>query len=87
MTRADLTEEVYQAIGLPLKESDVVAARYLTASSAHCDLGTRLKSAASEVFTPANDEGASGAIQKREPRSKCRQREFPSSSRARNFAN
>jgi integration host factor subunit beta len=24
MTRADLTEEVYQAIGLPLKESDVV---------------------------------------------------------------
>ena len=24
MTRADLTQEVYQAIGLPLKESDVV---------------------------------------------------------------
>ena len=24
MTRADLTEEVYQAIGIPLKESDVV---------------------------------------------------------------
>jgi integration host factor subunit beta len=24
MTRADLTEEVYQAIGMPLKESDVV---------------------------------------------------------------
>ena len=24
MTRADLTEAVYQAIGLPLKESDVV---------------------------------------------------------------
>ena len=24
MTRADLTEEVYQAIGMPLKESDIV---------------------------------------------------------------
>jgi integration host factor subunit beta len=24
MTRADLTEEVYQAIGIPLKESDIV---------------------------------------------------------------
>ena len=24
MTRADLTEEVYQAIGMPLKESDVI---------------------------------------------------------------
>jgi len=24
MTRADLIEEVYQAIGMPLKESDVV---------------------------------------------------------------
>jgi len=87
MTRAELTEEVYQAIEMPRKESDVVVAPYLMASSVPCDLATRLKSADLEASTRAKDEHASDAIQKLEPESKCHRREFPSSNRARNFAN
>jgi hypothetical protein len=40
-----------------------------------------------EASTRAKDEGASATIQKPEPESKCRRREFPSSNRAGNFAN
>jgi hypothetical protein len=59
----------------------------LTASSALCDPGTRLKSGDSEASTHGKDEDASDAIQKPESESKCHRREFPSSSRARNSAN
>ena len=41
LTRAELTEEVHQVIGLPLKESDIVVCTILDASSVHCDPATR----------------------------------------------
>jgi len=86
MTRADLTEEVCQALETPRKTTSSFAP-YLTASSEPCNPGTRLKSADSEASTRANAARASDAIQKPEPASKCRRKEFPFSSRARNFAN
>ena len=85
MTRADLTEEVCQTIELPKKESNVVVAPYLTASSAPCDPATRWKSADSEASIPAKDERASDGIQKLKRESKCHRRRYLSSNLARNF--
>ena len=41
LTRAELTAEVHQVIGLPLKEADIVVCTILDASSVHCDPATR----------------------------------------------
>jgi hypothetical protein len=86
MTRADLTEEVCQAIELPKSESDVlVCAIFDSIVSRSAIRRQGWKSADSEASIRAKDENASGGIQKLERESKCHRRRYPSSNLARHF--
>jgi integration host factor subunit beta len=63
MTRADLAEQVHDAIGEPLLTSDVVVCAIFDSIARALRSGDKVEIRAdSEASTPAKDAGASGAI-------------------------
>jgi integration host factor subunit beta len=56
VTRADLTEQVYQAIEMPRKESDVVVCAIFDGIVVPLDPETKLRFVDSEPSTRASDE-------------------------------
>jgi hypothetical protein len=62
MTRADLAGEVYQAIGIPLKESDIVVCAIFDSIVRALRSGDKVEIRGFGSFPRAKDEGALDAI-------------------------
>jgi len=84
MTRADLTEELCQAIELPKKESDVVVCTIFDSIVRAMRSGDKVEIRGFGSFR-AKDERASDGIQKPERESKRHRRRYPSSNLARHL--
>jgi len=86
-TRADLTKEICQAVGLPLKESDVVVCTILDSIVRALRAGDKVEIRGFGTFNTRSRGGRIHAMQRLVRLSRCHRRVFPSSKRVRNSAN